>query len=89
VRDGELSVGEIAGEFAMTRPAISQHLRVMHDAELVMVRSEGTRRYYQARPETVAELIRGIETMWDDGLTQLKLASERDEWPARARKANT
>ena len=88
VRDGELNVGQIADEFAMTRPAISQHLRVLHDAELVTVRREGTRRYYQACPDAVAEVIRGIETMWDDGLDRLKVASERDEWPARAKKAN-
>ena len=88
VRDGELSVTQIAGEFPMTRPAISQHLRVLHDADLVTVRREGTRRYYRARPDTVADLIRGIETMWDDSLERLKLASERDGWPAHAKQAN-
>jgi DNA-binding transcriptional ArsR family regulator len=87
VRDDEHSVNEIAEGFAMSRPAISQHLKVLSDADLVSVRREGTRRYYQARSETVTELIRGIETMWDDSLDRLKTASERDEWPERARKA--
>jgi DNA-binding transcriptional ArsR family regulator len=88
VHDGELTAGQIAGEFDVTRPAISQHLRVLHDADLVTVRRDGTRRYYQARPDTIAGLIRGIESMWDDGLAQLKLASERDDWPTRAKQAN-
>ena len=51
VRDGELSAGEIASHFDVTRPAISQHLTVLKEAGLVSERRNGTRRLYQVRPE--------------------------------------
>src|SRR2546428_12807213 len=50
----ELPAGHIASHFAVTRPAISQHLRVLKEAGLVSERRDGTRRLYRARPETVA-----------------------------------
>lgn len=89
VRDGELNVSQIADEFTVSRPAISQHLRVLIDADLVSVRKEGTRRYYRARSEAVADLIRAIETMWDDGLDLLETAAQRDEWSKRAERVNS
>jgi DNA-binding transcriptional ArsR family regulator len=52
----ELTVGQIAARFEVTRPAISQHLRVLEDAGLVKVRRQGTRRFYQSRPEGLADL---------------------------------
>lgn len=88
VRAGELNVNQIAAEFPVSRPAISQHLKVLSDADLVSVRTDGTRRYYQARAETVADIVRGIENMWDDGLDRLKTVSERDDWPERAKEMN-
>ena len=51
VRDGELSAGEIAAHFDVTRPAVSQHLTVLKEAGLVNERRNGTRRLYRARPE--------------------------------------
>ncbi|MEW6153790.1 MAG: metalloregulator ArsR/SmtB family transcription factor [Actinomycetota bacterium] len=52
VLDGERPAGEIAGHFpGMSRPAVSQHLRVLSDAGLVELRQEGARRLYRARPE--------------------------------------
>ena len=51
VQDVELPAGEIASHFDVTRPAISQHLRVLLDSGLVQVRRDGTRHLYTARPE--------------------------------------
>jgi len=75
----ELSVGDIASRFDVTRPAISQHLRVMKEAGLVTERRDGTRRLYRAKPETIAELRAYLEGFWDDSLRSLKAAAEQEE----------
>jgi DNA-binding transcriptional ArsR family regulator len=85
VRDDELSAGRIASHFDVTRPAISQHLRVLKDAGLVTERREGTWRYYRARPEGLAELRTFLEGFWDDQLHRLKEAAEREERRADGR----
>ena len=79
VRHDELPAGEIAGRFDVTRPAISQHLRVLEEAGLVTVRREGTRRLYRARPEALAELRAFLEGLWEDRLDNLKTAAEAEE----------
>jgi DNA-binding transcriptional ArsR family regulator len=79
VRDGELSAGEIAAHFDVTRPAVSQHLRVLKDAKLLVERREGTRRLYRARPEGLAELRAFVEDFWDDGLSRLKREAQAEE----------
>ena len=79
VRDGELSAGEIAGHFDITRPAVSQHLNVLKEAGLVSERRNGTRRLYQARPEGLAELKEFLEEFWDTRLDALKREAEREE----------
>jgi DNA-binding transcriptional ArsR family regulator len=79
VRDGELSAGEIAAHFDVTRPAVSQHLTVLKEAALVTERRNGTRRLYRARPEGLAELREFLERFWDDRLEALKREAERDE----------
>jgi DNA-binding transcriptional ArsR family regulator len=79
VRDRERTAGDIATHFPVSRPAVSQHLRALEDARLVTVRLEGTRRWYRARPEGLAELKRWLESMWTDGLSDLKRAAEREE----------
>ncbi len=86
VRDDELTAGEIAEHFTITRPAVSQHLRLLEDADLVEVRLDGTRRWYRARPEGLEELRRWMEQFWMEGLGELKLAAEREEWPERTRR---
>jgi DNA-binding transcriptional ArsR family regulator len=75
----ELASGEIAGHFAVSRPAISQHLQVLKAAGLVSERRLGTRRLYQARPEGLAELRAFIEGFWDDALARLAQAAEAEE----------
>ena len=78
VRDDERTVGDIASHFPVTRPAISQHLRVLENAELVTVRAEGNRRFYRARPDGILELRGWMETFWRDSLTALKVEVERE-----------
>jgi DNA-binding transcriptional ArsR family regulator len=87
VRARELPAGEIATHFpAMSRPAVSQHLRVLADAGLVDVRPDGNRRLYRWRREGLRDAAAFVEEMWADRLARLKLAAEREEWPERARR---
>jgi DNA-binding transcriptional ArsR family regulator len=79
VSSHELSAGEIAARFEITRPAISQHLTVLTQAELVSVRREGARRIYRARPQQLAELRDFLDEFWADGLDRLKAAAEQAE----------
>lgn len=75
----ELSAGEIAAQFEVTRPAVSQHLTVLREAGLIAERREGTRRLYRARPEGFADLRVFLERFWDEGLERLKQAAELEE----------
>jgi DNA-binding transcriptional ArsR family regulator len=88
VRDGEVAAGEIATHFpGISRPAVSQHLRVLVDAGLVDVRPDGTRRLYRWRPEGFRDVAAFIDDMWSDSLARLKQAAEREAWPERTRAA--
>ena len=78
VRDDELSAGAIASHFDVSRPAISQHLRVLKDAGLLDERRDGTRRLYRVRPEGFAELSEFLDEFWGEGLARLKSAAEAD-----------
>lgn len=90
VHDREMPAGEIATHFpAMSRPAVSQHLRVLADARLVEVRPDGNRRLYRWRRDGLRDAAAFVEEMWADGLARLKLAAEREEWPERARRVST
>ena len=79
VTANELSAGEIAAEFEITRPAVSQHLGVLREAGLVSERREGTRRLYSLRPEGFKDLRSFLEAFWDEGLERLKEAAELEE----------
>jgi DNA-binding transcriptional ArsR family regulator len=79
VRDDELSAGEIASHFDVTRPAVSQHLNVLKEAGLVNERRNGTRRLYRARPEGLADLKEFLEEFWDVRLETLKREVEKEE----------
>lgn len=80
VRHDERSAGTLAEAFpGISRPAVSQHLRVLHDAGLVEVRPDGNRRMYRARAEALAPVSRFIDEMWDDRLGRLKRAAEQLE----------
>jgi DNA-binding transcriptional ArsR family regulator len=79
VRDEELSAGEIASHFDVSRPAVSQHLNVLKEAGLVSERRNGTKRLYRAQPEGLAELRAFLEQFWSDRLEALKREAEREE----------
>ena len=77
VRSEERTAGEIAAELPVTWPAVSQHLRVLKGAGLITERREGTRRYYRARPEGLADVRAFLEEFWDEKLQSLKQEGER------------
>jgi DNA-binding transcriptional ArsR family regulator len=72
----ERTAGEIAAEFTMTRPAVSQHLAILRESKLVTVRREGTRRLYRADLAALARLRAELGLFWDKHLALLKDAAE-------------
>ena len=84
LRKGPLSVGEIARAFPMSRPAISQHLRVLKKAKLVTDTPDGNRRLYQLDPEGFDSLRAFFDEFWGQALVSFRArieqtASEEDE----------
>lgn len=69
------SVTDLAAFFAVSRPAVSQHLRTLREAGLVSVERSGTRRIYTARTEALGELRAYLDQMWGDILAQLESAA--------------
>lgn len=82
LRPGPLSVGELAREVPVSRPAVSQHLRVLKDAGLVSERRDGTRRVYRVEPDAVAEVRTYFDDFWSQALTAFKAAAEREKGEA-------
>src|SRR3984957_11742794 len=76
VRNDELTAGEIATHFSISRPAVSQHVRVLLDAGLLSERRQGTRRFYALRPEGLEELVAFLDDFWSVGLERLRRAVE-------------
>jgi len=68
LRDGPLSVGELADAMPVSRPAVSQHLAVLRDAKLVSEERQGTRHIFRADPEGLAALKKYLEDYWGDVL---------------------
>ena len=88
VRKAELPAGAIAARFTdVSRPAISQHLRVLRDAGLVSERRDGTRRMYRVRPEGFGELRSFLEEFWDARLDDLRVEAEREQRRSRGRRS--
>jgi DNA-binding transcriptional ArsR family regulator len=79
LRAGPRSVGELAEGLPVSRPAVSQHLRVLKEAGLVSERREGTRRIYALAPRGIAELRAYFDEFWDVALAQFRAAAERKE----------
>lgn len=69
LRNGPRSVGEIADGLPVTRPAVSQHLKVLKEAGLVNNRSEGTRRIYEIDPKGLGAMRAWLDQFWDSALT--------------------
>ncbi|MGM0881805.1 MAG: ArsR/SmtB family transcription factor [Bacillota bacterium] len=79
VRNGELTSSAIASHFDISAPAVSQHLKVLEESGLVVVRRDGTKRYYRIRREGFADLKAYIDRFWDDSLLRLKEVAEEEE----------
>jgi DNA-binding transcriptional ArsR family regulator len=82
--DGPLAVGELARDFPISRPAISQHLRILKDANLVLDRAAGNRRLYELRPEGFETLREYLEQFWGQALQAFRRTVE--EAPETGRK---
>jgi DNA-binding transcriptional ArsR family regulator len=79
VWDAEMPAGRIAEHFDVSRPAVSQHLSVLRDADLVSERRDGTRRLYRARADTLADLRAFLDDFWTDRLDRLRDAAEAEQ----------
>lgn len=79
LRSRPMAVGELAADLPVSRPAVSQHLRVLREAGLVSERREGTRRIYRLDVQGLAHLRAWVEAFWDDALAAFQAAAEREE----------
>ena len=77
LRKGPLPVVELARDLPVSRPAVSQHLRVLKDAGLVTDSKAGTRRLYQLDPEGVARLRAHFDQMWTKAMSAFQVAAEK------------
>jgi DNA-binding transcriptional ArsR family regulator len=78
LRGGARSVAEIAAGMDVSRPAVSQHLKVLKAARLVVDRSEGTRRFYAVDARGIEALRGWLDRFWDEALAAFKAAAERE-----------
>jgi DNA-binding transcriptional ArsR family regulator len=78
LRGGPRSVGEIAEGMDVTRPAVSQHLKVLKAARLVTDRAQGTRRLYGMEAQGLKALRSWLDGFWDEALAAFKEAAERE-----------
>ncbi len=79
LRSGPRAVGELAARLPVSRPAVSQHLRVLWDAGLVQMSEEGTRHVYRADPAGLEELRAYFEGFWQDALDAFASYAEQEE----------
>src|SRR5580765_5021071 len=79
LREGPRPVGEIARGLPVTRPAVSQHLKVLKDAGLVSDRSEGTRRIYYIDPKGLGAMRAWLDQFWEAALTAFAAEIERSK----------
>jgi DNA-binding transcriptional ArsR family regulator len=89
--NGPIAVNELARTLPVSRPAVSQHLKVLKDAGLVMDSKAGTRRIYQLNPEGVARLRTHFDQMWTNALSAFQSAAEKPQrrkssWQSKQKK---
>jgi DNA-binding transcriptional ArsR family regulator len=80
--DGEQSLGQIASNYRMTRPAVTKHLKILEEGGLIRVRSQGRERLHMLQPEalrTVSDWLGFFSQFWDEKLENLKSAVEADD----------
>ena len=78
LRDWPRPVGEIAAGLPVSRPAVSQHLRILKEAGLVTERKQGTRRIYRVEPKGLADLRAYFDSFWEQALAGFKATAERE-----------
>ena len=78
-------MGELADALPVSRPAVSQHLKVLKESGLVADRAEGTRRVYRVLPDGVSAIREYLDRMWDKALTAFAAAVEREAEPGEGR----
>ncbi len=78
---GPTAVGELASELPVSRPAVSQHLKVLKAAGLVIDRAQGTRRLYQLDPSGIGALRAYFDQFWTTALASFKEAVEKEQHP--------
>ena len=83
---GETAVGELADELPVSRPAVSQHLRVLEQAELVVVQQIGTRRVYSIAPAGIKQLAAYVDSLWTSVLEAYSKSASSPERRPRAKR---
>src|SRR5258705_9821482 len=86
LRNGAKAVGEIANGLPVSRPAVSQHLKVLKEARLVTEYRDGTRRFYAIDTQGLEAVRKYLDGFWDEALTRFKVFAETEEPRARRRK---
>jgi DNA-binding transcriptional ArsR family regulator len=86
LRHGPASVGDVAAHMPVSRPAVSQHLKALKLAGLVMDQPEGTRRVYYIDPDGLGELRRWLDQFWDAALEAFKYEVEQSKTPRERQK---
>lgn len=86
LRAGPVSVTDIAADLPVSRPAVSQHLKVLKDAGLVRDEADGTRRLYEVDASGIEELRDWLDTFWEDALEAFKAEAERTAAKKRRKK---
>src|SRR5215831_3845774 len=82
----ERTASEIASKFSMSHPAVSQHLKVLLDSDLVSLRRSGTRRFYHVNQSAIAKLQTELALFWGGGLSRLKKLNARFSLPHRPKR---
>ena len=77
IRQGPCTVNELAAVVSVSQPAVSQHLKVLRESQLVRVEKQGQRRIYHLNPEGLAEMRRYVDEMWDDALRAFAAEAEK------------
>ena len=89
LRSGPVSVGEIAADLPVSRPAVSQHLKALREAGLVRHEACGTRRLYEVDPRGLGELRSWLDRFWSDSLAAFKAEVERPQPKASSRRPSS
>jgi DNA-binding transcriptional ArsR family regulator len=74
-----MAVGELAAQLPISRPAVSQHLKILKEARLVRDRAEGTRRIYRIDPAGLGAIRAWLDSFWDKALAAYAEAAERED----------